>query len=190
VHDSLGPKNEPQYSGAGVPADAADLTEVAAYAAKVGNRRSDLDSVRTGLTGADLWDGLQFYATDTKLTWLYQGPSGSGSWVQVFGDTGWSTLSLTGTGWTSAGDGTYATAKIRVKNGRVLIRGILSKTSWAAFDVVTALATQYRPGDAATLVCRIGAGTPGTARVLANGNLQVEEAGTGFIVIDGGWELN
>jgi hypothetical protein len=82
VHDSLGPKNEPQYSGAGVPADAADLTEVAAYAAKVGNRRSDLDSVRTGLTGADLWDGLQFYATDTGATWLYKGVSGSGSWVR------------------------------------------------------------------------------------------------------------
>jgi hypothetical protein len=78
VHNSLGAKNVPQYSDDGAPADGADLTEVAAYAALMGNYREDVDSVRVGLTGAALFDGLKFYSTDTGVSWLYQVANG---WV-------------------------------------------------------------------------------------------------------------
>jgi len=69
--DSRGTKNEPQYAETGASDDAADLTEIAAYAAKVGNRRVDTNAVRNSLTGADLWNGLEFLETDTGLTYLY-----------------------------------------------------------------------------------------------------------------------
>lgn len=78
MHDSLGSKNVPQYSTIGAPADAADLTEVAAFAALMGNYREDVDSVRAGLSGAALYDGLRFYSTDTGVSWLYQAANG---WV-------------------------------------------------------------------------------------------------------------
>jgi hypothetical protein len=71
ARDSSGTKNQPQYAGTGAPSDAADLSEVANYAAAVGNRKSGTNSVRLGLTGADVWDGLEFYETDTKLLYVY-----------------------------------------------------------------------------------------------------------------------
>lgn len=76
ARDSTGPKGEPQYSGSGVPQDAADLTEVAAYAAKYGNYRADTSAIRNSLSGTDVWPGLTFYETDTGVTYRY-------------GDTGW-----------------------------------------------------------------------------------------------------
>ena len=98
AHDSLGAKNQPQYSGSGVPADAADLSEIANYAAAIGNRKADASTVRTGLTGADVWPGLQFYETDTALTYVY-----------VSG-TGWVLATSTGTVFTETGEATKATA--------------------------------------------------------------------------------
>jgi len=71
ARDSTGPKGEPQYSGSGVPQDAADLTEVAAYAAEYGNYRADTSAVRNAATGTDVWPGLIFYETDTGVTYRY-----------------------------------------------------------------------------------------------------------------------
>ncbi|SBN64464.1 hypothetical protein GA0004736_3424 [Curtobacterium sp. 9128] len=79
ARDSSGPKNEPQYAGTGVPQDAADLTEVARYAAMVGNRKVGASSDRQALTGADVWPGLEFYETDTGLAFVYQ--SSTAGWV-------------------------------------------------------------------------------------------------------------
>lgn len=197
ARDTSGSKNQPQYVNGGVSAQAADLTEVALYASLIGNRKigpttgtatgpGGMNTGRTTSSGADVWEGLEWHDTTDGNTYKYL----SGSWVLVFGDTGWSTLTVSGTGWSSAGDGTYDTGKIRTKNGRILIRGIFSKTSWSAFDTITTLAAGSRPTGAVTLPCRIGAGTPGTARILSNGSLQVEEAGSGFIVIDAGFELS
>jgi hypothetical protein len=73
AHDSLGPQNQPVYSASGAPADAADLTEVAQFASDRARRRADLSSVRTALTGADLVNGVEFFETDTQLTWLCTG---------------------------------------------------------------------------------------------------------------------
>ena len=159
----------------------ADLQAAADYAEKVGNYVAGLASSRP----ATARDGWLYYETDTGLLWQMKGTT----WKLILGDTGWSALTITGSGWSSSADGTYAAGKVRTKNGRVLLRGIFSKTSWAAFDTITVIDSALRPTDAVTLKCRIGAGTPGTARVLANGNFQVEEAGSGFLVIDDGYEL-
>lgn len=69
MRDSSGTKNQPQYSSSGAPADAADMSEIANYAAYNGNIKIDVDSVRTGLSGADLWDGLFFFSTDLGIMW-------------------------------------------------------------------------------------------------------------------------
>ncbi|AGW41749.1 hypothetical protein O159_23110 [Leifsonia xyli subsp. cynodontis DSM 46306] len=61
-----------------MPAQAADLSEVSNYAAGVGNRKTGTSTTRTGLTGADVWDGLEFYETDTGATWEH----GSSGWAR------------------------------------------------------------------------------------------------------------
>lgn len=128
--DSHGPKNEPQYAAAGAPADAADLTEVAAYAAKVGNRKVGLASDRAALTGADLWNGLEFFETDSGSTYEY-----NNGWVfshQL--PTGWTNLTLA-TGWTNMSG--YAPLRARVNAaGQTEVQGqILPKSGYAATDV-------------------------------------------------------
>lgn len=77
AQDSYGAKNAPQYAGTGAPADAADLTQISNYAAKLGNRREGTTTERNNATGLDLWAGLQWYDTTLKQTFVY---SGSG-WV-------------------------------------------------------------------------------------------------------------
>lgn len=97
ARDSSGPKNEPNYSGLGAPADAADLTEVATYAARMGNRRTDTSTNRAAATGADLWEGLEWQETDTGNTLMYL----SGSWVLIRSSAA-ILVTTFGTNWTSA----------------------------------------------------------------------------------------
>lgn len=107
AHDSLGARNQPHYSGAGAPSDAADLTEVSDFAAAMGNRMVDLSSVRTGLTV--VWEGLEFYETDTKLTYLYT----AGAWVVWTARIGGSVrrnnaaATFTASAWTQLTNSTY-----------------------------------------------------------------------------------
>lgn len=78
ARDSSGPKNEPQYSSSSASSQAADLTEVAAYAAKVGNRKADTRANRLAASGADVWVGLMWHETDTDLDYFY---SAGNAWV-------------------------------------------------------------------------------------------------------------
>lgn len=84
ARDTSGPKNEPRYDPNGVPADAADLTEVAAYAALVGNLKVLTSAQRVALTGPDRWVGLYVEETDTGLLWKYT----AGGWVMVLPSSG------------------------------------------------------------------------------------------------------
>jgi hypothetical protein len=71
AHDSLGARLAPQYAGTGAPSDAADLSEVATYAATYGNYAAETSTARGARTGSSLWAGLMVTETDTNLTWLY-----------------------------------------------------------------------------------------------------------------------
>lgn len=71
ARDSSGPKNEPRYDTLGIPADAADLTELGLYAALVGNRKVLTKSQREGLSGSDRWVGLEVFESDTGLVYVY-----------------------------------------------------------------------------------------------------------------------
>lgn len=90
ARDSSGTKNEPQYAGTGAPADAADLSEVASFAAFTGNRKvgpttgtatgpGGANTGRTTSTGADVWEGLMWRDTTDGKVYEYR----SGAWVKV-----------------------------------------------------------------------------------------------------------
>jgi hypothetical protein len=101
ARDTSGPKNEPNYSGIGAPSDAADMTEIATYAARVGNRRADTSANRTAATGADLWEGLEWHETDTGLTYLYL----SAAWVLSRYSSAAIPIVTFGTNWTGGTGG-------------------------------------------------------------------------------------
>lgn len=69
-------KGRPVFSGNTAPSTAQDLTTVAEYAARVGNRMTGTNAERSQLatTGeSQRWEGLRFYETDTGEEWLYDG---------------------------------------------------------------------------------------------------------------------
>lgn len=84
MQDSWGSKNQPQYSGVGIPADAADLSQLGNYAALVGNRKALTSAQRVALTGNDRWAGLEVFETDTGTLWLYT-TAWSMIWADVIG---------------------------------------------------------------------------------------------------------
>lgn len=105
--DSFGPKNEPQFGGDGVPQDAADLTTVAAFASKVGNRRIGTTTDRTTAIGTkDMWPGLEWYDI-TDGNW-YQANANASAWVVISGR--WTDFSATYSGMSG---GTINYAKMR-----------------------------------------------------------------------------
>lgn len=128
MHDSLGlVKNEPQYAGTGAPADAADLTEVAAYAALVGNRKVGTTAQRTATTGtAEAWDGLLWGDTTDGFEYKYK----SGAWVG--GITAFSFAGL----YVDKG-GVYETVKAVVQAGFGRLEGVVSNNAAATFNADT-----------------------------------------------------
>lgn len=87
--DSYGTQNQPQFDGTKASNLASDLNAISNYAVKIGNRKVGTHAARIALTGADLWDGLEFYETDQTDglhdTYVYDG--GTSAW-QVFPVTG------------------------------------------------------------------------------------------------------
>jgi hypothetical protein len=85
ARDSSGTKNQPQYATTGAPADAADMSEIANYAAAIGNRVTGTSAQRTGNLlpfGAGTlaytpWEGLEWDETDTGMVYRYT----SGAWL-------------------------------------------------------------------------------------------------------------
>lgn len=129
ARDSSGSKNQPHYANPGVPADAADMSEIADYAATIGNTRADTNAVRLGLTGSDLWDGLAFAETDTTITYLRV----AGTWVPWLSP--WITYTPTVTGITLGTGGTLV-ARHRYMHGKVEVSYIVTLGS-AGFAVGT-----------------------------------------------------
>lgn len=76
--DDWGDKNEPIFLASGAPEIDVDPTAVAAYAAKVGNRRVGTNAQRLAATGKDIWPGLFWQETDGNLDGYLR--TGSG-WV-------------------------------------------------------------------------------------------------------------
>lgn len=92
---SKGAKNQPHFAESDAPDVAGNPTEVSDYAAEVGNRKVGLSTDRTGLTGSDVWDGLEFLETDNGDRWVHL----NGSWGELTTHTdanGWAYQVTTG----------------------------------------------------------------------------------------------
>lgn len=77
--DGYGTKNQPQFDGTKASNLAADENAIANYAALVGNRKVGPGSQRRALTGNDVWDGLEWYETDTGDCFVYNAYTSSWS---------------------------------------------------------------------------------------------------------------
>ena len=183
AHDSLGSKNQPQYSSSGASSQAADLSEVANYAAYNGNMKSDVSSVRTGLSGNDLWDGLWFDETDTGI--IYRRVAGA--WVPWYST--WlpytPTLSnfAVGTGGSalSFAEYRYEAQEIAVRYAFILGTSGLSMGATPGFSLPVnsqALKTSYeiRLGDSTYVDVSAGGIYPGHVMSTAVGAVQLRHS--------------
>jgi hypothetical protein len=117
---TFGPKNEPQFADADGPDVAVNPTQAAAYAAKVGNRKSDTATNRGLATGSDVWDGLEWYETDTGSTYLRSGSS----WILQSVSPVVIPVTTFGTNWT-AGTGPLAPVCYRQGNRVDLVGSVI-----------------------------------------------------------------
>lgn len=177
ARDSSGAKNQPQYAGTGAPADSADLSEIANYAAQVGNRKAGPTTHttpslgRTTSTGADVWEGLEWEDTTDGFTYKYR----SGAWVRTFDDTGWVTLSYA-PNWSDFSSG-YPALSVRRKNG-VAFLSAMGKTSAGvgAGTLITTVPAGYRIGRQEVRVT-IGSGGPCSLEIFADGSVRAGPSG-------------
>lgn len=134
---SYGTHNEPQWATTATPAIAADLTALGAYAATVGNRRVGASTVRTGLAGSDLWEGLEFCETDTGITYIYH----SSAWVVQTVRAGGSvkrsngTATFSATTWTPLTNTAYWAADQAVTGGLAAFNGTWVAPLAGLYDV-------------------------------------------------------
>lgn len=135
ARDSSGSKNEPQYAGAGAPSTAADLTELGVYAALVGNRKALTNAGRLALTGANRWNGLEVYETDTGRSYVWSGAA----WIRSAGaDMG----VINGTTTITIPDGsTGADIPFQTQD---LIRGLTAYLNPSLYGFTVAVAGWYR----------------------------------------------
>lgn len=83
AQDYYGDKNQPQYSEAGAPQLATDLSQVSNYAATVGNRKIGTTAQRTALTGNDRWLGMAFWDTTLNFEFYWDGAAWAGQPVYI-----------------------------------------------------------------------------------------------------------
>lgn len=76
--DDRGERNRPIYAGVGAPADAEDLTYLGELATMLGTRRAGTAAQRQALSSEWLWEGLDWFETDTGITWRVDA---SGLWT-------------------------------------------------------------------------------------------------------------
>lgn len=141
-----GTKNQPYFLASGAPAIDVDPGLVADYAAEVGNRKVGTNTERLALTGKDLWDGLEFYETDTNDQYVYE----DGSWVLNRRDTGWLPLTYIN-GWTTA-NSTYGPVVYRRRGSKVSLKGVPVASSGSASQIGT-LPVGFRPTTQLQYVC-------------------------------------
>jgi hypothetical protein len=80
--DSYGDQNQPLFDGTKASNLAADLNAVSNFGAKVGNRKVGTAAARRALTGADVWDGLEYFETDSGDCYVYN--SNGKTWAGQF----------------------------------------------------------------------------------------------------------
>lgn len=103
--------------------------------------------------------------------------------TEMLGDVGWTDLTPTGTGWTTAVTDGYPRLKARRHMGRVEIRGVGLKASWAVWDVLTVLPEWAWPAENVDGICRHTATSMSAVQIMANGQVKIGAPGSAFVVI-------
>ncbi|GGL77022.1 hypothetical protein GCM10009706_14340 [Curtobacterium citreum] len=173
--DDYGPKGNGIYSASGASDDGADLTEIAAFAGQVGNRRVGTTAQRnaalTELIGPGspgVWEGLEWRDTTDGNVYVLS----SGAWVYLFGDTGWLNPSFVnggnpGTGNDTAGQANPA-AQYRRRNGVVSMTGYWVPTTNS--EIQFRLPGGFRPKNTMTFWCERGSNNgPGAKMEIQRG---------------------
>lgn len=127
----------PIFVDTGAPDTGVDPTEVAKYAADVGNR-----IVRANLAALDAYvykrAGLSGHALDTKVDYIHDGSG----WVQV-GASPWVNVATFGAGWAATAG---YTPQVRRQGSRVDLRGALTISTGSFSSMLTVPAGSRRPG--------------------------------------------
>jgi len=177
ARDSSGAKNQPQYANTGTPADAADLSEIANFAAAVGNRKVGTSGERTALGGADVWAGLVFSETDTGIDYRY---NGTGWDFHLRIPSPWVTPALTA-GWASGGTPWFPFRYRLNAINEVEFEGQLTpRAGYTTSEAFFTFPTGFRPTSLLQLPCSINSSaTPQLAgvQVAASGALTLAPTG-------------
>lgn len=107
--DDRGERNRPIYAGAGAPSDAEDLTYLGELISELGTRRAGTAAERQALGNEWLFDGLEWYETDTGVVyrivagvWTLGGSGSTRLRMQRPGAAGIQATSWTAVGMTSS----------------------------------------------------------------------------------------
>ena len=114
---STGAKNQPHFADADAPDVAVNPTQVADYAAKVGNRRVGTFGERQAASANDVWDGLAWFDTNENAEYIYR----AGAWRLLSRPPITVTPSVTGLGLGTSG-GSLMYAYESVANGELTMR--------------------------------------------------------------------
>lgn len=172
---SFGPKGEPEFKDTDAPDVALNPTQVARYAGLVGNRRVGTTAQRNvalsesvGLQTPGVWEGLEWRDTTDGNVYVLS----SGTWVYLFGDTGWLNPSFVnggnpGTGNDTAGQANPA-AQYRRRNGVVSMTGYWVPTTNS--EIQFRLPGGFRPKNTMTFWCERGSNNgPGAKMEIQRG---------------------
>lgn len=121
--DSRGTRNQPLFDGSKASNLAADLNAVSNFAALTGNRKVGTHAARLALSGADVWDGLEFYETDQTDglhdTYIYDGNASAWITYPVVGAVNTTGLFSLSSGWSFSYGGNNGTQAWFKTGGRV-----------------------------------------------------------------------
>lgn len=110
-------------------------TAIAAIPATPQNYRIGTNAQRLALSGANLYRGLRFLATDTSIEWEY-----TTLWVMT--DTPWQTMTLTSS-WVNFGT-PFGNAQYRLHSGSLELRGSIKSGNATVSNPIFTLPAGYR----------------------------------------------
>jgi hypothetical protein len=174
--DSRGPRNAPVFSATGASDDAADLTTLGGLMVELGTRRTGTSDERKALDTAWLFNGLTWYETDTKRTYIVDG----GAWALRDYYSGLLALPNRSGNFRPV-DG----AGFRVDGHQRVIEGQLTKvinnaeTALASGDRMFTLNEEDRPQYRRRFTCSGGGGAVFIVEVGVDGLVQISSVATG-----------
>lgn len=180
-----GPRNQPRFDINDDPDFAADLTAVSEYAAKQGNRKVGTSTERASLSGNDVYEGLEFWETNTKTGYRMIG----GVWTVWEEFTGWANPTSQSSNY-AADNGAGWVRVTRGQERYVRLRGQMTRRTGniGAADGLFTLTTGNRPAYAKFFIQPVGSGAFARVQVTTDGLVSLAGIQSGvtatYVVLD------